>query len=288
MPKWDFETELPPDSGLTFGEWTPVDVLEAGGGSYSPTPLRGLVRASNNQPLNLGPLAAIHAQLASRDLATLRAAATLGAAALDLAAGTWRGLRDLRERGLQTGRAYFPRKYVVEGLQVSVGTGRSLSIAAGSAVQGGMRRRYEARPNAIAVPTNPGTSAKTYTLYLTNDGDPYLVEGTSAPEGGLALARVTVPAGDTGATFAGTLTDVRVVATPSTWFPPLLPTFTVALPYPMPSTDYGVFLHVESASDLGRVHLVVTNKTKNAFTINNMGTADDIVVRWMAVETNWR
>lgn len=76
----------------------------------------------------------------------------------------------------------------------------------------------------------------------------------------MPLARVTVPAGDTGAAFAGTLTDVRVVATPSTWFPPVLPTFTVALPYPMPSTDYEVFLHVEAASDLGRVALVVTQK----------------------------
>jgi len=287
MPAIEDILEFLASQGLA-DDWQPAETIESGGGTIPKTSSKGLVRSATNEIIEVGPFARIMAQYALRDRAALRAAATLGAAALNLAAGTWRGLQDLQQRGIQTGRAYIPRKYVIEGLQVSTGTGRSLSIAAGTAVQGGMRRRYEARPNAIAVPVNPGTSAKTYTLYLTNDGDPYLVEGTSAPEGGLALARVTVPAGDTGATFGGTLTDVRVVATPSTWFPPLLPTFTVALPYPMPSTDYEVFLHVESASDLGRVHLVVTGKAKNAFTVENRGTADDIVVRWMAVETNWR
>lgn len=287
MPAIEDILEFLASQGLA-DDWQPAETIESGGGTIPKTSSKGLVRSATNEIIEVGPFARIMAQYALRDRAALRAAATLGAAALDLAAGTWRGLQDLRQRAIQTGRAYIPRKYVVEGLQVSVGTGRSLSIAAGSAVQGGMRRRYDARPNAIAVPTNPGTSAKTYTLYLTNDGDPYLVEGTSAPEGGMPLARVTVPAGDTGPTFAGTLTDVRTVATPSTWFPPVLPAFTVALSYPMPSTEYEVFLHVESASDLGRVHLVVVNKTKNAFTLENRGTADDIVVRWMAVETNWR
>jgi len=99
---------------------------------------------------------------------------------------------------------------------------------------------------------------------------------------------VTVPAGDTGATFAGTITDVRVVATPSTWVPPVLPAVSVALPYPMPDTDYVVLLHVEAASDLGRVALVVTNKAKNAFSIENQGTGDDVVVRWLVFHPNWR
>ncbi|MEC5128915.1 hypothetical protein VSU19_19285, partial [Verrucomicrobiales bacterium BCK34] len=109
------------------------------------------------------------------------------------------------------------------------------------------------RPNVIAVPTNPGTTAKTYVLSLTNDGTVQLTEGSTAPEGGLGLARITVPAGDTGTTVAGTITDIRTLAAPSTFFPPVLPDVTVALPYPMPDTDYHVLLHVESASDMGRV-----------------------------------
>ena len=62
----------------------------------------------------------------------------------------------------------------------------------------------------------------------------------------------------------------------------------MALPYPMPDTDYHVLLHVESASDTGRVSLEVVGKTKNAFTLSNRGTADDIVVRWVAYHPAWR
>ena len=269
-------------------DWAPAETIESGGGTIPRTSSKGLVRASDNSIIELGPFARIMAQYAMRDRAALRAASTLGAAALDLAAGAWRGLEDLRRRSIQTGRAYIPRKYVVEGLQVSVGSGRSLSIAAGVAVQGGMRRRYKARPNAIAVPMNPNSYAVSYVLYLDNNENPYLVEGQTAPEGGLALARITVPAGDVGATFAGTITDIRTLAAPSTFFPPVLPEVTVALPYPMPDTDYHVLLHVESASDMGRVALEVVGKTKNAFTLSNRGTADDIVVRWVAYHPAWR
>ena len=288
MPKVDFDLTLPPGVGFELGEWTPVDVLEAGGGTYEPSALRGVVRASDNTPLELGPLAAILIQLASRDLATMRAAAVLGSYALDQAALAHKALADLRQRVWQAGRVYIPRKYVVEGLQVSRGNGRSLSIAAGVAVQGGMQMRYAERPNVIAVPGNPGTSAKTYVLSLTNDGAVQLTEGSTAPEGGLGLARITVPAGDVGATFAGTITDIRTVATPNTFFPPVLPEVTVALPYPMPDTDYHVLLHVESASDMGRVALEVVGKTKNSFVLSSRGTADDIVVRWVAYHPAWR
>ena len=268
-------------------EWTPAETIEAGGGTIPKTSSKGLVRAQDDTILEVGPFSRIMAQYAMRDRAALRAS-LMGAFALQMAKGALDGLRDLRLRGLQTGRTYLPRKYVVRGLEVSVGSGRSLSIAAGVAVQGGLRRSYPERPNAIAVPTNPGSTPKTYTLYLTNDGAPYLVEGTSPPEGGLALARVSVPAGDTGPAFGGTITDVRLIATPSSFIPPTLPSLFVPLEYPMPDAHYTVFLHVESASDLGRVALVVTEKARNGFRITNMGTADDIVVRWLALEPDWR
>lgn len=288
MPKVDFDLTLPPGVGFELGEWTPVDVLEAGGGTYEPSALRGVVRASDNTPLELGPLAAILIQLASRDLATMRAAAVLGSLALDQAALAHKALADLRQRVWQAGRVYIPRKYVVSGLQVSQGNGRSLSIAAGVAVQGGMRMRYAERPNVIAVPTNPGRTAETYVLSLANDGAVQLTEGSDAPEGGLGLARITVPAGDTGTTFAGTITDIRTLSAPSTFSPPVLPDVTVALPYPMPDTGYHVLLHVENASDMGRVALEVVGKTKNSFVLSSRGTADDIVVRWVAYHPAWR
>ncbi|ALJ91014.1 hypothetical protein [Thermus aquaticus] len=269
-------------------EWQPAETIESGGGTIPKTSSKGLVRSSTNEIIEVGAFARIMAQYAMRDRAAMRAAAVLGSLALDQAALAHKALADLRQRVWQAGRVYIPRKYVVSGLQVSQGNGRSLSIAAGVAVQGGVRMRYAERPNVIAVPTNPGTTAKTYVLSLTNDGAVQLTEGSTAPEGGLGLARITVPAGDTGVTFAGTITDIRTVATPSTFFPPVLPETTVALPYPMPDTDYHILLHVESASDMGRVALEVAGKTKNAFTLSNRGTADDIVVRWVAYHPAWR
>lgn len=269
-------------------DWQPAETIESGGGTIPKTSSKGLVRSSTDQIIEVGAFGRIMAQYAMRDRAAMRAAAVLGSLALDQAALAHKALADLRQRAFQAGRVYMPRKYVVSGLEVSAGNGRSLSIAAGVAVQGGMRMRYAERPNVIAVPTNPGTSAKTYVLSLTNDGAVQLTEGSGAPEGGLGLARITVPAGDTGVTFAGTITDIRTLAAPSTFFPPVLPEVTVALPYPMPDTDYHVLLHVESASDMGRVALEVVGKTKNAFTLNNRGTADDIVVRWVAYHPAWR
>lgn len=287
MPTVEDILEFLASQGLA-DDWQPAETIESGGGTIPKTSSKGIVRSQSNDIIELGPFARIMAQYAIRDRAALRAASTLGAAALDLAAGAWRGLTDLRQRVWQAGRVYIPRKYVVSGLQVSQGNGRSLSIAAGVAVQGGIRMRYAERPNVIAVPTNPETTAKTYVLSLTNDGAVQLTEGSTAPEGGLGLARVTVPAGDTGTTFAGTITDIRTLAAPNTFFPPVLPNVTVALPYPMPDTDYHVLLHVESASDMGRVALEVVGKTKNAFTLSNRGTADDIVVRWVAYHPAWR
>lgn len=269
-------------------DWQPAETIESGGGTIPKTSSKGFVRSSTNQIIEVGAFARIMAQYAMRDRAAMRAAAVLGSLALDQAALAHKALADLRQRVWQAGRVYIPRKYVVSGLSVSVGNGRSLSIAAGVAVQGGMQMRYAERPNVIAVPTNPGTTAKTYVLSLTNDGAVQLTEGSAVPEGGLGLARITVPAGDTGGTFTGTITDIRTVATPSTFFPPVLPAVTVALPYPMPDTNYHVLLHVESASDTGRVSLEVTERTRNSFTITNRGTADDIVVRWVAYHPAWR
>ncbi|BDG19198.1 hypothetical protein TthSNM11_14010 [Thermus thermophilus] len=269
-------------------DWQPAETIESGGGTIPKTSSKGLVRSSTNEIIEVGAFARIMAQYAMRDRAAMRAAAVLGSLALDQAALAHKALADLRQRVWQAGRVYIPRKYVVSGLAVSAGNGRSLSIAAGVAVQGGMRVKYAERPNVIAVPTNPGTTAKTYILSLTNDGAVQLTEGSAVPEGGLGLARITVPAGDVGATFAGTITDIRIVTAPSTWVPPVLPDVTVALPYPMPDTNYHVLLHVESASDMGRVALEVVGKTKNAFTLSNRGTADDIVVRWVAYHPAWR
>lgn len=281
MPYIEDLLEILQSLGLN-DDWQPAETIESGGGTIPKTSSKGLVRASDNSIIELGPFARIMAQYAMRDRAVARAAGTLGSLALNLAKGAYDRAEQLRTRMLRTGRVYLANKCVVSGLNVTAGSGRSLSIAEGTAFHGGYRRYYAARPNAIAVPTNPGTSPVDYVLYLDNNGNPYLVEGTEAPEGGLALARVTVPAGDTGTTFAGTITDLRLIYNPTTWAP-----LNVSKPIPldpaMPDTNYQVYLHIESATDLEGAGAVVVSKAKNAFTLALRGVADDVVVRWLAV-----
>ncbi|RTH24714.1 hypothetical protein [Thermus scotoductus] len=261
-------------------EWQPAETIESGGGTIPKTSSKGLVRSSTNEIIEVGAFARIMAQYAMRDRAAVRAASTLGGLALDLASSAHKALWDVVNWRIQTGRLYIPHKYVISGLSVSAGTGRSLSIAAGEAVHGGYRRYYDSRPNAIAVPMNPNSYAVSYVLYLDNNGNPYLVEGQTAPEGGLALARITVPAGDTGTTFQGTITDLRTFGNPT--LPPVF-SRTVSLPNAFRDTTYGVYLHLESAGLGGDVSLVVVSKTRNAFAVEHRGTADDVVVRWMTV-----
>lgn len=283
MPKYE-DTFLPNGNPVAPPEWEAVDTVEAGGGSYPAMPLRGIVRGSDNTVLEVGPLAKVVAQLASRDMAAMRALSTLGALALDQAALAHRRLDDVLNRHIQVGRAYIANKFVIQGLQVSPGNGRSLNIAGGTMYAGGRPLSLPARTNAVAVPTEEGT----YVVWLDNEGNPYLTEGSQPPEGGLALARVTVPAGDTDATFSGTIADIRPLGQLNSWTPSTLGQVTVTLPYSMPNTQYEVFLHLEGASDPGRVALSVEQKARNAFVLRNHGQADDVVVRWMAVHTKWR
>lgn len=265
-------------------EWQPAETIESGGGTIPKTSSKGIVRSQSNDIIELGPFARIMAQYAMRDRAAVRAASTLGGLALDQAALAHRRLDDVLNRHIQVGRVYIANKFVIRGLQVSPGNGRSLNIAGGTMYAGGRPLSLPARTNAVAAPTKEGT----YVVWLDNEGNPYLTEGSRPPEGGLALARVTVPAGDTDATFSGTIADIRPLGQLNSWTSSTLGQVTVTLPYPMPDTQYEVFLHLEGASDPGLVALAVLEKTRNAFVLKNHGQADDIVVRWMAVHTKWR
>ena len=277
MPNIDEILDTLQELGV-LDEWSPAETIESGGGTIPKTSSKGIVRASDNTIIELGPFGRIMAQYAMRDRAAARAAA-VGTFALDLAAAAIRDLEDFRGWNLQSGRLYLPFKYVLSGLEVSVGQGRSLSIAAGEAVHGGYRRAYAERPNAVTVPPNPSAQTAQYVLWLDNSGEPFLSEGQTVPEGGLGLALVRVLPENTEATFAGALTDIRPMA--SVYHLPA-PRGTVSLSTPYPNPGYSVFLHLEGASGPD-VHLVVSAQARNAFTVENHGTADDVVVRWLTV-----
>ncbi|TFU24772.1 hypothetical protein E0687_13375, partial [Thermus tengchongensis] len=85
MPAIEDILEFLASQGLA-DDWQPAETIESGGGTIPKTSSKGLVRSATNEIIEVGPFARIMAQYALRDRAALRAAATLGAAALDLAA----------------------------------------------------------------------------------------------------------------------------------------------------------------------------------------------------------
>lgn len=78
-------------------DWAPAESIESGGGTIPKTSSKGIVRASDNTIIELGPFGRIMAQYAMRDRAAMRAAATLGGLALNAAGGGHTGPRGSAE-----------------------------------------------------------------------------------------------------------------------------------------------------------------------------------------------
>lgn len=70
------------------------------------------------------------------------------------------------------------------------------------------------------------------------------------------------------------------------WCWSTVPYISVTLPYNMDSVDYTVYLETVSftgaPSQLGII--LITNKTTTGFNIQHTGTANNLLVRWMAVK----
>lgn len=139
---------------------------------------------------------------------------------------------------------------------------------------GGYQRYFPS--TFLIVPNNGTTQDAIYTVYVSSDG---VIQLGTPPESHLPLARITVPAGDTGSTFSGTVTDLRVFGNPT--LPPI-PTVGIQFGTPMPTTAYVVLLYLESSTDPGRVQLQVTSKARNGFTVALYGGGDDVTFRWLA------
>jgi hypothetical protein len=111
--------------------------------------------------------------------------------------------------------------------------------------------------------------------------------GAVVPDGGIPICRITVPSGNTAADLTGvTLTDVRRYE-PA--YPTLVNTISyasVALPFNMIASDYGVYLDVAGYSGgwNQRPGVYATEKASNGFKIYADGTLDEVKVLWKAMK----
>jgi hypothetical protein len=152
-------------------------------------------------------------------------------------------------------------------------------------------------PNGALVPANPDAAPQICYAYIFLNAEGRVQFATTSfgepvPDGGLALYRVTVPAGNTGVTDPNmasvTLTDVRRV---EAGYPIQLNAIaytSVALAYTMLDGEYEVVTEVLEMK--GGTHqrpmVYPGDKAANGFKIYVDGTLDAVKVRWTAIKTN--
>lgn len=200
-----------------------------------------------------------------------------------------------RTNRLQQGTARIYNKFVASGCVINAISGtRNIKVTRTGTysaanyslayVDGKTIGINDTETSVAAVPTNSGTSAAVYYAYVDGSGSNYAVYVAAAvPTGKLGLYRITVPAGDMAANLnAVSFTDIRRVES-STNFYAAAPTVTVPLNGIIAGApNYDVQLTVESATDMNRARLRVTDKSTDQFTVTLMGEADNIVFRWTA------
>ncbi|MDR1127701.1 MAG: hypothetical protein LBL20_00170 [Treponema sp.] len=204
--------------------------------------------------------------------------------------------KTIRQR-LQSGVAVVTNRGIISGCTVSKSANavRNLSLAAGAFFLNGLEISCPAVPNGALVPANDGSAAQICYAYifLNANGQAQFATtpfGQAVPAGGLALYRITVPAGNTGEndSYLGsvTLTDVRRVEAGYPIQVNSLPYASVALPYSMIDSDYAVYLDILNFKGGGNQRTMVYpgDKASNGFKIYVQGSLDAVNVRWTAVK----
>jgi|GEM_PF-2524129 len=215
--------------------------------------------------------------------------------ALGLAGVLSKEIENIKKRILAQGIAYIKNKYVIQGFVLTkadiralhlsqtgtVGTGTSKAIIDGLIIS------LADDDYHVSVP-GPFTEAKTYYAYLRKQTNgSYRVEvAENVPFDGLLLYTINMPANDTWTNV--TLTDNRVIQSYNGWSVNSEPYVYVALPYTMPSNDYGVDIEIESATDITAVgSATVYDKATNGFKIKISGSADNVKIRWTLHNINY-
>jgi hypothetical protein len=201
------------------------------------------------------------------------------------------------QRRFQSGEVLITNRGVISGCTVTRSTGavRNLSLAAGAFFMNGLLLPCPAAENSALVADNHGDEEQSCCAYLFTDDEgavrfattPF---GVPVPDNGLGLYRITVPAGNTGASDPGlteiTLTDIRRVEAGYPIQVNSIAYASVALPHTMFDADYTVLIDVQGAkggwNQRGTVY--AGDKAANGFKLYVEGSIDSVSVRWTAIK----
>lgn len=177
-------------------------------------------------------------------------------------------------------------------LNKSTTANRNLNLAGGVCFMHGREYGVDAETNAASVPGNSGATAATCAAYLHVAGGRVRLAVTSlgedAPEHALVLAKITVPAGNTGANdpYLGSVTITTVARREPDW-----PTVQIDPPYHqqdfarrMASANYQLSCDVVGYQGGEPPRLVrrASDRAANTFRAYLAGSADAVRVRFVA------
>jgi len=194
----------------------------------------------------------------------------------------------------QEGEFTLTNRGVIHGCDLSKSqtANRNLGISAGTIFMGGREQGVAAASNAAAVPSNNGSETATATAYLiaTAGGLVLVVTalGESAPADALALATVTVPAGNNGTSdpYLDSVTITPTARVEPDW--PWVQSSPVHQQQDfanvMGGAGYHLSLDVVSYAGGQRPSLIAddADRASNTFRAYLMGTADNVRVRFVA------
>jgi hypothetical protein len=206
--------------------------------------------------------------------------------------------KTVRQR-IQTGVAIIKNRGVIKGCAVTKSETaiRNLNLATGAIFMNGQEMSCPALDNAALVPSNNGATSQTCYAYLYLDVNSKIkfactALGENAPDDGMALYRLTVPAVNTETSDPNlanvSLTDVRRMEAGYPMQFNSLAYASVALPFNVLDAEYHVaieILELKGGSNQ-RSTVYSGNKAANGFRIYTEGALDMVKVRWTVIKTN--
>lgn len=194
----------------------------------------------------------------------------------------------------QEGEFVLQNRGVIRGCSLSRSTtaNRNLNIASGAVFMLGREWGAAGEDNAAAVPSNSGSQTATATAYLIDAGSGLVLAVTglneAPPEGAMALATLTIPAGNNGTNdpYLDNVSITTVARTEPDW--PWVQSSPVYqqqdFPNVMGGDGYHLTLDIISFEGGQSPTLTAdaTDRARNTFRAYLRGTADNVRVRFVA------
>lgn len=205
-------------------------------------------------------------------------------------------IENIEKRLIIQGYSFIKNKYVISGFVLTKADIRALHLSKTGTVTSGNFSTAKINGETItlidddyhvSVPTNETSQPKTYYAYLKKQtNNSYRVDlSQSIPDDALLLYTLNIPANDTASNLNNvTLTDNRIIQDDNSWISTFIPSSYVSLPFNLLNNNYSVLIEIESATNISSIgRIAVKNKATNGFTLEMLGSADNVKVKWTVI-----